>query len=171
MAPVVVGDTVMALLHGDRVHPRVDGPDLDAVRLLADTLGLVLEHVIFAEQLDRRRDLIVAALDESAGALTGYSTAPLGLSRSAGPVLSGYSATGPAASALGEHDSRSTGRQREVLDLVLTGATNSEIADRLTVAETTVKSYVRQILRKLGATNRAEAIARYLHTSGRPTHS
>jgi DNA-binding NarL/FixJ family response regulator len=59
-------------------------------------------------------------------------------------------------------DERFTERQRQVLELLVGGATNVEIADRLTVAETTVKSHVKQIFRKLGASNRAEAIARYL---------
>jgi DNA-binding NarL/FixJ family response regulator len=36
------------------------------------------------------------------------------------------------------------------------------------VSETTVKSHVKHILRKLRAANRAEAIARYLGLSPRP---
>jgi DNA-binding NarL/FixJ family response regulator len=45
---------------------------------------------------------------------------------------------------------------------MVAGATNSQIADRLTVSETTVKSHVKHIFRKLRATNRAEAIARFI---------
>ena len=40
------------------------------------------------------------------------------------------------------------------------GAPDREIASALQVAETTVKTHVRNILRKLGARNRAEAAAR-----------
>nr|WP_173667326.1 helix-turn-helix transcriptional regulator [Frankia torreyi] len=56
-----------------------------------------------------------------------------------------------------------TPREREVLRLLAAGATNAQIANALTVSETTVKSHVKHILRKLRASNRAEAIARYLY--------
>jgi DNA-binding NarL/FixJ family response regulator len=53
-----------------------------------------------------------------------------------------------------------TRRERQVLDLVATGATNAAIARRLVVSDHTVKSHVEHILAKLGAVNRAEAVAR-----------
>jgi DNA-binding CsgD family transcriptional regulator len=55
-----------------------------------------------------------------------------------------------------------TVREREVLALLASGATNAQLADQLTVAESTVKSHVKHILHKLGAGNRAGAIACYL---------
>jgi DNA-binding NarL/FixJ family response regulator len=55
-----------------------------------------------------------------------------------------------------------TQRERDVLRLLAVGATNAQIADHLVVSESTVKSHVRHILRKLGAVNRAQAISRYL---------
>jgi DNA-binding NarL/FixJ family response regulator len=55
-----------------------------------------------------------------------------------------------------------TGRQREVLEHMATGATNADIADALVVSETTVKTHVRHILRKLRVSNRSQAVARYL---------
>jgi DNA-binding NarL/FixJ family response regulator len=51
-------------------------------------------------------------------------------------------------------------REREVLKRIAGGAHDREIASALVVAETTVKTHVRNILRKLGARNRAEAAAR-----------
>jgi DNA-binding NarL/FixJ family response regulator len=53
-------------------------------------------------------------------------------------------------------------RELEVLAAVADGATNAEIGERLVIAETTVQSHVRQILRKLGVRNRTEAAVRYL---------
>jgi DNA-binding CsgD family transcriptional regulator len=53
-----------------------------------------------------------------------------------------------------------TDREREVLALLSTGRTNSEIASELFVANGTIKSHVNSICRKLGARNRTEAVAR-----------
>lgn len=55
-------------------------------------------------------------------------------------------------------------REMEVLTLLSSGRTNAEIANDLFVAVGTVKAHVNNIYRKLGAKNRAEALAkaRYL---------
>lgn len=53
-------------------------------------------------------------------------------------------------------------RQIEILALVADGLSNSEIASRLYLGESTVKWHVRKILKALGVTNRAQAVARYL---------
>lgn len=51
-------------------------------------------------------------------------------------------------------------RELEVLALLASGRTNSEIATDLYISVGTVKSHVNSIYRKLGAKNRAEAITR-----------
>ena len=53
-----------------------------------------------------------------------------------------------------------TWREREVLSRIACGAHDREIAAALVVAETTIKTHVRHILCKVGARNRAEAVAR-----------
>lgn len=50
-------------------------------------------------------------------------------------------------------------REREVLRLVAEGQSNKQIAQGLTVTERTVKFHVASLLRKLGADNRAQAVA------------
>ncbi|HYF25832.1 MAG TPA: response regulator transcription factor [Baekduia sp.] len=55
-------------------------------------------------------------------------------------------------------------RQYEILGLIAEGLGNAEIARRVFLSEATVKWHVRQILQKLGAPNRAGAVARYLRT-------
>jgi NarL family two-component system response regulator LiaR len=52
-----------------------------------------------------------------------------------------------------------TRREREVLALLIKGMTNPEIASSICVSRATVKIHVSHILSKLGASNRAEAIA------------
>jgi DNA-binding NarL/FixJ family response regulator len=53
-----------------------------------------------------------------------------------------------------------TPREREVLELVATGATNREIAARLHLSPHTVKEHTSSLYRKLEARNRADAVLR-----------
>lgn len=51
-----------------------------------------------------------------------------------------------------------TPRERDVLELMRLGITNKEIGEALSVAPGTVKTHVREILSKLGAMSRTEAV-------------
>jgi DNA-binding NarL/FixJ family response regulator len=51
-------------------------------------------------------------------------------------------------------------REREVLSLMASGATNKEIADRLFLSPHTVKEHTSALYRKLNVRNRAEAVQR-----------
>jgi DNA-binding NarL/FixJ family response regulator len=53
-----------------------------------------------------------------------------------------------------------TPREREVLSLVASGATNPEICGRLTLSDATVRTHVRNLRRKLAARTRAELVSR-----------
>jgi two-component system response regulator NreC len=50
-------------------------------------------------------------------------------------------------------------REREVVKLIANGYTNPEIAERLNVAERTVKTYRARAIEKLGFSSRAEITA------------
>jgi DNA-binding NarL/FixJ family response regulator len=50
-------------------------------------------------------------------------------------------------------------REREVLELLAEGLSNRQISDRLVVSLETIKTHVRNILAKLGAESRAQAVA------------
>jgi PAS domain S-box-containing protein len=54
-------------------------------------------------------------------------------------------------------------RQLEILALVAEGLSNAEIASRLYLTESTVKWHIRKILRALGVSNRAQAVAEFLN--------
>ena len=51
-----------------------------------------------------------------------------------------------------------TEREREVLALMIEGLNNTQIAGRLTVSPSTIKSHVSNILAKLGVSSRTEAV-------------
>jgi NarL family two-component system response regulator LiaR len=51
-----------------------------------------------------------------------------------------------------------TEREREVLTLMIEGLNNTQIAGRLTVSPSTIKSHVSSILAKLGVASRTEAV-------------
>ena len=66
-----------------------------------------------------------------------------------------------------EHDPKSgrdalSKREQEILDLVVQGSTNREMANALFITETTVKVHLRHIYEKLGVRSRTEAAVRAL---------
>lgn len=70
---------------------------------------------------------------------------------------------GPPAGAAGRFGL--SAREAEVMALIAQGHSNAAIAERLFLAEKTVKNHVNRIYAKLGITSRAAAIARWLGTA------
>ena len=64
------------------------------------------------------------------------------------------------AAELAEHaaDDELTSREIDVLRLVAAGSGNKQIADKLCIEETTVKSHIRSIMSKLAANDRTHAV-------------
>lgn len=53
-----------------------------------------------------------------------------------------------------QHDDKISGREREVLRLLVAGHSNREIGEELGILERTVKAHVAQLMRKVGVHNR-----------------
>jgi DNA-binding CsgD family transcriptional regulator len=176
VAPLVVDTRVVALLHADRPRSSlgVDAYDRDLLDVFAEAVGQVLARVILGERLERLR-LDVRALTDSVGDLVDSRCCePLAVAGAIGGP--GFAADcGPASTAQGARAAGSTAppptgsrlrglltsRELEVLRLMATGETNAGIARQLVISPGTVKSHVKNVLRKLHATNRAQAVSRY----------
>jgi DNA-binding NarL/FixJ family response regulator len=142
------GGQVIAMLHVDRFMSggTVGETDAELLWTFAEGFGYALERMRLLSRLRRH----AAELAHSGGMpmLTGPTLRSLGAQAEQRMALD-------AASPL-------TAREVEVIELVSAGATNHEIASALVISESTVKSHVKHILRKLGAANRAEAVSRHL---------
>jgi len=148
VAPIVQNGVTIGLLHGDRFDPEgrpLDELDCELLWLFATGLGWAMEQAI-AESRPAPRP----APEPSSRAILDHALAEL--TGGASPV--------PAYAALSPLGTLTT-REREVLAFLADGASNAAIADALVISEATVKSHVRHILRKLAASNRTEAVARY----------
>jgi DNA-binding NarL/FixJ family response regulator len=55
-----------------------------------------------------------------------------------------------------------TTRERQILSMCASGLSNKTIAAELSISEQTVKVHARSIFRKMGVTNRVQAILVYL---------
>jgi DNA-binding CsgD family transcriptional regulator len=168
VAPLVAMSTVVGLLHADRVAdaPAVTEMDRDLLRMFADGVGMAYERAILSERAEQQRRSVAEVCDAAVRALAALDEAPNLATEPPPQALTNRPSPAPARERTDLHESnrlsRLTTREREVLRLLAGGATNAQLADRLTVAESTVKSHVKHILHKLGAGNRAAAIACYL---------
>jgi DNA-binding CsgD family transcriptional regulator len=157
VAPLISRGAVIGLLHADQQvdTDRVDEFDRQLLGLFAEGLGCVFERVACYEQLtalrDRLQDDARSVDDLIDGFLDGDPLSPDLPRPAAGTAL--VAVDGPLAEL--------TRREWEVLRHLADGQTNNQIAATLYVAPGTVKTHVKNVLRKLGAANRAEAVARY----------
>lgn len=169
VAPIVVSGRVVGLLHVDAgVSGRELGAaDVAVVSQFADGLGLLFERLALSERLEAQRVQIREALAAASEAVATSARGPVHLQAYVPGHASDKAPPALAAGHANPAEEKLTSREREVFQLLVSGATNAQIADRLTVSETTVKSHVKHILRKTRAANRAQVIAQYLKAEGR----
>jgi DNA-binding CsgD family transcriptional regulator len=169
VAPISPAGRVVGFLHADHYPSQrpVDEVDCYVLGEFADGFGRVYERVVLLERLNGQRDHVRETLRAAETIMDNLARAELELARHADERS--MIGTVAAVSLAGESSVLNellTPREREVIALIVSGQSNNAIAERLVISEGTVKSHVKQILRKLGAVNRSEVIARYLGMIG-----
>jgi LuxR family transcriptional regulator, regulator of acetate metabolism len=150
LAALVVQGNTVGLVHADSSASGrgLDALDVEVASLYAEGLAGVFERAVLREMLQLHHHELRSAVE--------WMSTRLGqLSTDAGESTADQSL----ADAL-------TPREVEVLRLLARGQTNLEIARTLVVREGTIKYHVKNILRKLGATSRADAVSRYARSGG-----
>jgi diguanylate cyclase (GGDEF)-like protein len=170
-APIMPDGRVIGFIHADYFFSdrKVNARDRDMLWTFTEGFGFAYQRTALLERLrDKRNEFrrmfgsMQAMSDELCDAELRLKRSDIGWPADVAPVPAIELAP----------DSRLgvllTRRELEVLGLMGEGETNSVIADRLVIAEATVKSHVKHILRKLRAANRAEAVARYMRLAQPP---
>ena len=156
----------LALLVLDRAQPPVGELDQALVDAFTSMLAVVLEHAVLHARVSelslQLRDMTVSTQALMAEMLEAPMTLPTdGRYTSGFPLVdaTGGGAESPLRELLSE-------RELAIAALIAEGRSNREIAAQLIVSPETVKAHVARILRKLNASNRAEAVSRYLRLAG-----
>jgi DNA-binding CsgD family transcriptional regulator len=165
-APVMPEGRVIGFLHADRHFQgrHVDEFDRDLLWVFAEGFGYAIHRTVLLERLRAQRDQVTEMMAATAQLMTEICEAEVEVE--VADAGQGSSATQEPAVRVTAPPLRLrsllTPREVEVIRLMAAGETNAGIASRLVISEGTVKSHVKHILRKLSASNRAEAVSRYL---------
>lgn len=160
--PVVVDARAVAMIHVDRQSSSLSDTDVHIVGALAGVCASSKERADLRQQIYARNEHVDAEIQRLTRALRYLEQAPVTMpelaagepTRAAVPTADGESQV-PAV----RRAHTLTAREREVLTLMATGATNAAISRRLCISDGTVKSHVQRIFKKLGVSTRAEVAA------------
>ena len=155
------GEVLPDVVLMDMVMPDVDGAA--ATRIIRQMYPQVQ---VIALTSFKEGELIKKALESGAIAYLLKDVSADDLARAIRAAYAGRSTLSPeAAQALVQVASQPpvpgldlTEREREVLALLVEGLNNTQIAGRLTVSPSTIKSHVSNVLSKLGVASRTEAV-------------
>ena len=152
----------------DLVMPEVDGAE--ATRRIREACP----HVqVIALTSYKEEDLVQAALKAGAISYLLKNVSAAELAQAIRAAHAGRPTLAPEAAQVlinaatradADEESDLTDRELEVLRLMVNGLTNPDIATKLFVSRSTVKFHVSNILMKLGASSRTEAVSLAIHS-------
>jgi DNA-binding NarL/FixJ family response regulator len=148
-------------------------PDLDGITATREVLAVSPEVKVVILTTFEQDDYIFGALRAGASAFLLKRTSPEELIAAIHTVAAGDSLLSPSVTrkvidrmaqqpapdvSSAERLQDLTPREREVLELMARGLSNGEIADAFVIEESTVKTHVKRLLRKLGLRDRVQAV-------------
>jgi DNA-binding NarL/FixJ family response regulator len=160
-------------LRPDVVLMDVRMPNLDGIAATRDVLAVSPELKVIILTTFEQDDYIFGALRAGASGFLLKRTRPEDLIAGIHTVAAGDSLLSPSVTrkvidrmaeqpapdaSSGERLTELTPREREVLELVARGLSNGEIAQAFVIEESTVKTHVKRILRKLHVRDRVQAV-------------
>jgi len=160
-------------LRPDVVLMDVRMPNLDGISATREVLAARPEAKVIILTTFEEDDYIFGALNAGASGFLLKRTSPEELIRALHTVASGDSLLSPSVTrrviermakepapdtSSSERLDELTPREREVLELVARGLSNTEIATALVIEESTVKTHVKRILMKLRLRDRVQAV-------------
>jgi DNA-binding NarL/FixJ family response regulator len=164
-APIMAEGRVIGMLHADCYNSgrHVDPDDLAVLAMFTEGFSYALGRAALIERLHLARNEIQRMARDVATAADSLCTAQItfgrprtdGADQPAPPVAASLAANTRIESLLSR-------REMDVLSLMTQGKSNRDIATHLVIAEGTAKTHVKNVLRKLKASNRAEAVFRYM---------
>jgi DNA-binding CsgD family transcriptional regulator len=135
VVPLALSGRLVGVMNASREPgaPRMDEQAAGLLELLANQAAILIDNVQMLEELQRKDQRLEQLVDQ----------------------LLGETGRRPATSV--ELLAPLTRREQQVLELLVDGLTNREIAMRLVVEPDTIKDHVQSIIKKLGATDRTHA--------------
>jgi DNA-binding CsgD family transcriptional regulator len=162
-APITPAGRMVGVLYADRYPTSVDEHDRDVLWAFTEDFGRIYERIVLIERMRSQRSEVHEAFELAEQFMSSLAASEIQLEREPDPTVAASDMPQlDAPGSDGRFDELLTKREIEVLELMVRGASNATIAERLIIKEGTVKSHVKHILRKLDAINRAEAISRYM---------
>ncbi len=133
--------------------------------MAADRLPPIIEHSVRAAISSALQDADRHMMISPAGSLIVHISRVYGEGGSfVALLIERESRRAPLASAARRFEL--TKREREVLELILRGMHASDIADKLTISQSTVTGYFKGLLRKTRSKSRTEMVAKVLEWDG-----
>ncbi|MDF3305924.1 LuxR C-terminal-related transcriptional regulator [Rhodococcus sp. T2V] len=159
--PIVVDARAVAMIHVDRQSDSLSDTDVHIVGVLAGACASSKERADLRRQIRTRNEHVDAEIQRLTQALR-HLEQPLTMPELATcdlPRSGAQSGEDTSQAPVVPRAHTLTTREREVLTLMATGATNAAISRRLCISDGTVKSHVQRIFKKLGVSTRAEVAA------------